>query len=131
MLRGRLQKLLEKACVELRAEGFLARTLSVKVRYADFVTETRDFTLPAPSDHDLEWWEVAQQQLDRMLKRRTLVRLLGVRFTGLERGFWQGGLFEKERVVQRERIAVQDKIRKKYGEQSVQSGDRLWLRNSL
>lgn len=130
VLRGRLQKLLEKACVELRSAGFLARTLSVKVRYADFVTVTRDFTLPSPSDHDLEWWEVAQQQLERLLKRRTLVRLLGVRFTGLERGFWQGGLFEKERVVQRERIAVQDRIRKKYGEQSVQSGDRLWLHNS-
>jgi len=25
---------------------------------------------------------------------------------------------------------VLDKIRDKYGEQSVQSGDRLWLRNS-
>ena len=83
-----------------------------------------------PSDHDLEWWEVAEQQLERMLKRRTLVRLLGVRFTGLERGFWQGGLFEEERAVQRGRIAVLDKIRNKYGEKSVQSGDRLWLRNS-
>lgn len=131
VLRGRLQRLLEKACAEMRAKGLLARTLSVKLRYADFVTETRDLTLPQPSDHDLEWWEVAEQQLDRMMsKRRTLVRLLGVRFTGLERGFWQGGLFEEERTVQRGRIAVLDKIRNKYGEKSVQSGDRLWLRNS-
>ena len=131
VLRGRLQRLLEKTCAEMRSKGLLARTLSVKLRYADFVTETRDLTLAQPSDHDLEWWEVAEQQLERMMsKRRTLVRLLGVRFTGLERGFWQGGLFEEERVVQRGRIAVLDKIRNKYGEKSVQSGDRLWLRNS-
>ncbi|MCP4094024.1 MAG: DNA polymerase IV [Planctomycetes bacterium] len=131
VLRGRLQRLLEQSCAQLRSEGLLARTLSVKLRYADFVTETRDLTLPQPSDHDLEWWEVAEQQLERMLKkRRTLVRLLGVRFSGMERGFWQGGLFEQERVVQRGRIAVLDKIRSKYGEKAVQSGDRLWLRNS-
>ena len=130
ILRGRLQRLLEKSCAQLRVEGFLARTLSIKLRYADFITETRDLTLPQPSDHDLEWWKVAEQQLERLLKRRSLVRLLGVRFSGLERGFWQGGLFEEEQVVQRGRIAVLDKIRNKYGEQSVQSGDRLWLRNS-
>ncbi|MDP7062789.1 MAG: DNA polymerase IV [Planctomycetota bacterium] len=131
VLRGRLQRLLEQSCAQLRSEGLLARTLTVKLRYADFVTETRDLTLPQPSDHDLEWWEVAERQLERMLKkRRTLVRLLGVRFSGMERGFWQGGLFEQERVVQRGRISVLDRIRSKYGEKAVQSGDRLWLRNS-
>lgn len=131
VLRGRLQRLLEKTCAEMRSKGLLGRTLSIKLRYADFVTETRDLTLPQPSDHDLEWWQVAAEQLQRMMqKRRTLVRLLGVRFTGLERGFWQGGLFEQERTVQRERITVQDRLRSRYGEKAVQCGDRLWLRDS-
>ena len=131
VLRGRLQRMLEKCCGELREKGLLARTISIKVRYADFTTETRDATLPRPSDHDLEWWELAGSLLERVLKkRRTLVRLVGVRFSGLERGFWQGGLFEEERVVQRGRLAVMDRMRAKYGEKSVCTGDRLWLHNS-
>lgn len=131
VLRGRLQRMLEKSCAELREKGWLARTISVKVRHADFTTETRDATLPRPSDHDLEWWELAQKLLTRALgQRRTLVRLLGVRFSGLERGFWQGGLFEEERVEQHGRLAVLDRMRAKYGEHTMRAGDRLWLPNS-
>ena len=44
VLRGRLQRMLEKCCGELREKGLLARTISIKVRYADFTTETRDAT---------------------------------------------------------------------------------------
>lgn len=130
VLRGRLQRMLEQSCADLRKEGLLARTMSIKVRYADFTTETRDATLPRPSDHDLEWWELARSLLERSLQRRTLVRLLGVRFSGLQRGFWQGGLFEEERVVQHGRLAVLDRMRAKYGEKAVRAGDRLWLGNS-
>jgi DNA polymerase-4 len=123
--------MLEKSCAELREKGWLARTISVKVRHADFTTETRDATLPRPSDHDLEWWELAQRLLTRALgQRRTLVRLLGVRFSGLERGFWQGGLFEEERVEQHGRLAVLDRMRAKYGEHTMRAGDRLWLPSS-
>jgi DNA polymerase-4 len=122
--------MLEQSCADLRKEGLLARTMSIKVRHADFTTETRDATLARPSDHDLEWWELARTLLERSLQRRTLVRLLGVRFTGLQRGFWQGGLFEEERVVQRGRLAVLDRMRAKYGEEAVCAGDRLWLDNS-
>ncbi|MHC4824690.1 MAG: DinB/UmuC family translesion DNA polymerase, partial [Planctomycetota bacterium] len=124
------QRMLEQSCADLRKEGLLARTMSIKVRHADFTTETRDATLARPSDHDLEWWELARTLLERSLQRRTLVRLLGVRFTGLQRGFWQGGLFEEERVVQRGRLAVLDRMRAKYGEEAVCAGDRLWLDNS-
>lgn len=131
ILRGRLQRMLEKSCAELREQGWLARTISVKVRHADFTTETRDSTLPRPSDHDLEWWDLAQKLLTRALgQRRTLVRLLGVRFSGLERGFWQGGLFEEERVEQHGRLAVLDRMRAKYGEHAMRAGDRLWLPSS-
>ncbi len=130
VLRGRLQAMLEETCARLRREGWLARTMSLKVRYADFTTETRDVRLPHPSDHDLEWWQAACALLEKALRRRTLIRLLGVRFSGLQRGFWQGGLFEEERIAQRSRLTVLDRMREKYGAQAVCAGDRLWLYKS-
>jgi len=127
LLRGRLQKLLEQACARLREKGLLARTLTVKLRFADFVTESRDVSLAQASDHDLEWWHEAEILLDRLRTRRALVRLVGVRLSGLERGFWQGSLFDPARDEARARLGVLDRMRARYGETSLQSGDRLWL----
>ena len=128
VLRGRMQELLEEATARLRADGLLARTITVKVRYADFVTVSRDASLPQPSDHDQEWAELAQDLLARMVTRRTLVRLVGVRFTGLTRGFWQPSLFAQERAQQRRRIDVLDRLRAKYGEHTLRAGERLWVK---
>lgn len=128
LLRGRLQRLLEQACARLREKGLLARTLTVKLRFADFVTVSRDVTLPQPSDHDLEWWQEAEPLLERLCARRALVRLVGVRLSGLSRGFWQGSLFDPARGAARARLGVLDRLRERYGEGSLQSGDRLWLR---
>ncbi len=126
VLRGRLQELLEEATAAMRADGLLARTISVRVRYADFVTVSRDASLPQPSDHDQEWTPLAQELLARMVTRRTLVRLVGVRFGGLTRGFWQASLFAQERAAQRRRLEVLDRLRARYGERTLRAGDRLW-----
>lgn len=128
LLRGRLQKLLEQACARLREEHLLARTLTVKLRFADFITVNRDVTLAQPSDHDLEWWQEAEPLLERLCARRALVRLVGVRLSGLQQGFWQGSLFDPEAAAARDRLSVLDRLRGRYGESSLQSGDRLWLR---
>ncbi len=126
VLRGRLQELLEEATARLREEGLLARTITVRVRYADFVTVSRDATLPQPSDHDQEWAPLARDLLGRMVTRRTLVRLVGVRFGGLTRGFWQASLFAQERAEQRRRLDVLDRLRARYGERTLRAGERLW-----
>jgi DNA polymerase IV len=126
-LRAKLCELLESATRRLRKKGLLARKVSIKLRYADFITETRDLTLPQATDHDWELFPPAQELLHRMATRRTLVRLLGVRLSSLSRGFWQGELFDPQAVQGRELISILDQVREKYGTASVRLGETLFL----
>lgn len=126
-LRGKLQELLEHAARRLRADGLLARRVTVKLRYADFVTEARDATLACATDHDVEFLEPALSLLHRMAARRTLVRRLGVRLSDLRRGFWQGTLWDERRARERQLIAALDRVRQRYGARKVRTGATVGL----
>jgi DNA polymerase-4 len=70
---------------ELREEGYRARTIGIKLRFADFETHTREKTLPEPTDTETAIRKAAFECLGRLkLDRR--VRLLGVRVGELSRG---------------------------------------------
>jgi DNA polymerase-4 len=69
---------------ELQDEGYRARTVGIKLRFADFETHTREKTLPDPVDAELPIRKAAFECLGRLkLDRR--VRLLGVRVGELSR----------------------------------------------
>ncbi len=82
-IRWRLEEQAAEAVASLRSEGLRARTLTIKVKYADFELVTRSHTLAQPCgrlDTLLPW-------LERLLARteagRRPVRLLGVTLSGL------------------------------------------------
>jgi DNA polymerase-4 len=69
---------------DLRADGYVGRTVGIKLRFADFRTHTREKTLDAPTDAALAIRKAAFDCLARItLDRR--VRLLGVRVGDLAR----------------------------------------------
>ncbi|HSD55022.1 MAG TPA: DNA polymerase IV, partial [Burkholderiales bacterium] len=69
---------------ELREESYRARTVGIKLRFADFETHTREKTLPQPTDSETAIRKAAFECLGRVkLDRR--VRLLGVRVGDLSR----------------------------------------------
>jgi DNA polymerase-4 len=69
---------------ELREEGYRARSVGIKLRFADFETHTREKTLAAPTDSETAIRKAAFECLGRLtLDRR--VRLLGVRAGELSR----------------------------------------------
>jgi DNA polymerase-4 len=127
LLRGHIQLLLEQACARMRAKSLAAKTLSLKVRFADFVTQTRDVSLPQHSDNEQLWFKQTTALLEKMLKRRSLVRLLGVRFTNFSANYYQSGLFDGENEEQRARTAIADELREKYKGSSFKSGASLWV----
>lgn len=67
----------------LRSASLRARTVQLKVRYADFSTVTRSATLPDPTDRGTELVDVAWLLLARLPIERG-VRLLGVGASGLD-----------------------------------------------
>ena len=73
----------------LRRRGLAARTVTAKLRYADFSIRSRSTTLPAAIDDDDTIAELACALLDRGLRDRPgALRLVGVGVSGLS-GFRQ------------------------------------------
>jgi DNA polymerase-4 len=80
----RLAELSRGVAQDLKEDGYVGRTVGIKVRFADFETHTRDKTLPTPTSDALTIRRAAFECLARIkLDRR--VRLLGVRVGELER----------------------------------------------
>jgi len=67
----------------LRSARLLARTIGIKLRFADFTTITRDQTLPAPTDLDAVIYGTARGLFLRC-GGRLAWRLVGIRVSGLE-----------------------------------------------
>jgi len=81
-LQRRLLELADRASSDMREDGLLARTVTVKIRYRDFRTHTRALTLPEPINDGDAIRQTAVALLDRFALDRP-VRLVGVRVSGL------------------------------------------------
>lgn len=107
--RSMLAALVERVCWRARKRGVVARTVTLKLRYADFETLTRARTLP-PTCTEREILPVIMELYTAARTRGTPLRLLGVALSKLEpRGEQQLGLFESLEVPK----AV-DKIRARF-----------------
>jgi DNA polymerase-4 len=83
VLRRELLRLSEKVAARVRAAGQVGRTVSIKVRFADFTTITRSRTLPSPTDVARDVYETAVALYTALGRDGARIRLLGVRVEGL------------------------------------------------
>jgi DNA polymerase-4 len=81
-----LKALARKVANSLQKKGLLARTVTLKLRYADFTTVTRSHTAGAPSRDPENFAARAVALLERTEAARRPVRLLGVGTHGLVGG---------------------------------------------
>ena len=79
-----LEGIAERVHRDLEEEGFLFKTLTLKVRFADFETHTRARTLSSYHDDLATIKEVAKALLSGFLRGRK-VRLLGIRLSKLKK----------------------------------------------
>ncbi|MEO3930026.1 DNA polymerase IV [Micromonosporaceae bacterium B7E4] len=84
-IRRALLALAEKVGVRLRRAGQVGRTISIKVRFADFRTVNRSRTLGGPTDVTREVFDTAWALFDA-LGPGDRIRLIGVRVEGLSDG---------------------------------------------
>jgi DNA polymerase IV len=78
-----LLRLSERTAARLRAAGHVGRTVSIKVRFADFTTITRSRTLKEPTDVARVVYDTARSLYDALGLQRARLRLVGVRVEGL------------------------------------------------
>ena len=83
VVRRELLRLSERTAARLRAAGQVGRTVSIKVRFADFTTITRARSLPEATDVGRTVYETAVALYDALGLQRARLRLVGVRVEGI------------------------------------------------
>jgi DNA polymerase IV len=83
VIHRELLRLAERTAARLRSGDHQGRTVSIKVRFADFSTLTRSRTLREPTDVGREIYDTARQLFDGLGLERARIRLVGVRVEGL------------------------------------------------
>lgn len=79
VIRRHLLALSERTAARIRKAGLAGRTVSIKVRFADFTTITRARTLRQPTDVSREIYDTAADLFDALGLQRARLRLVGVR----------------------------------------------------
>ena len=78
-----LLKLTAKVTGRMRVAEVAGRTITIKVRFADFTTITRSRTIPEATDVTQEIYRTATALYDALGLQRARIRLVGVRVEGL------------------------------------------------
>jgi DNA polymerase-4 len=92
-LQSILIAMVEKVAFQLREQKKLASCVTVKIRYSNFDTETKQIHIPyTSSDHIL--LNTVTELFKRLYNRRMLIRLVGVRLSSLVHGSHQISLFD-------------------------------------
>ena len=91
-LMSELVRQSEKIAFELRQDGKVAGCISVKIRYPDFETTSRQTTVPLTCADD-EIIPVAKELFHKLYRKGKPIRLLGVRLSQLTNEAVQANLF--------------------------------------
>lgn len=116
-LKRLISGMAEQLAYQLRQEKWLTSTVVVKIRYANFDTETKQCKVSYTSaDHILS--RVALELFNKVYTRRMRLRLVGLRFTGLVHGNHQMNLFE-DTEEQMSLYQTMDYIKSRFGADAV------------
>ena len=121
-LTGRLVRMAESLGKQLRELGKMGSTLTVKIRYADFNTHSKQMRIPLTAS-DEALMAHAKRLLEQVWERRQRIRLVGLRVSGLVTGSPQLDLFDGisggNESKKMKLYAAMDQIKNKYGKTAV------------
>lgn len=116
-LKTLIKAMAENLSFQLRNGQKLTSCITMKIRYSDFNTHTKQAKIAyTAADHILIPKVV--EMFDQLYNKRLLIRLVGVRFSSLVSGNYQMSLFENTRQTADLYLAM-DRIRNKYGSRSI------------
>ena len=135
MLKSVITAMVEKVAYQLRQDKKLTSCIAVKIRYSNFETVSMQHQLPYTSS-DKVLIRHAQELFDKLYAKRLLIRLVGVRLSGLVHGNYQINLFDDTVEDIRLHEAL-DRMKIKYGPRAViravtlETSSRLRINNNL
>ncbi|TAG29086.1 MAG: DNA polymerase IV, partial [Verrucomicrobia bacterium] len=111
---------------QIRADGKRVRTMTVKVRYGDFSQESAGRSLPEASDLETPFYPLVEPLLRKSWTKRRPLRLVSVRFSGVEAPAAQLDLFTSETDEKRRKLAaVLDQLNAKGKSPRVKHGHQI------
>jgi len=116
-IRSMVIAMAENLAMQLRNGNRLTSIVTVRIRYADLTVFSKQKRITFTSnDHILI--EVAKDLFDRLYERRLLIRLIGVRYSGLVQGGHQISLLDDTEEMCNLYQAM-DHIRNRFGQDAV------------
>ncbi|MGC8751378.1 DNA polymerase IV [Hydrotalea sp.] len=119
-LEKKLVQMTEKVAYELRQDNLFTACIAVKIRYADFTTQSKQVTIPLTFCDD-ELIPVAKQLLQTLYSGKQAVRLLGVRLSNLNKYGKPPDLFNATHTKASLYQAI-DAVKNKYGNFALRKG---------
>ncbi|OEY72335.1 DNA polymerase IV [Salegentibacter salarius] len=116
-LHATLVAMAESLAYQLRRGNKLTSVVSVKIRYSDYQTHSKQVKISYTSaDHILI--PKVEMLFKQLYSRRLLIRLIGVKFSGFVGGNYQINLFDDSEEMLNLYNSI-DKIKERFGEHSV------------
>ncbi len=116
-MRSLISGMVEQLAFQLRQEKWLTSVVTVKIRYANFDTETKQCRVSYTSaDHTL--LKYALELFGKLYTRRMRLRLIGIRFSGLVHGCHQMDLFEDTEELMNLYQSM-DRMKNRFGKTAV------------
>jgi len=115
-------RLTEKAAARLREKDLYAKTISIKVRFADFSTISRSKTLPLPIDSTHDIYEIAKSLYTALNLDRARLRLVGISLDNLSEAAPEQLLLGARERGWREADTAIDRAKLRFGGGSVRPG---------
>lgn len=117
-----------KVAKRLRGYGLQGHTVSIKVRYNDFTTVSRQMRLSEPTDSEWTLYRVGRMLYNKLTVQKP-IRLLGLTVSGLMPSTEHTSLFEAD-THERDLTRALDLLETKFGEGIIMTGS-VWERESL
>ncbi|MGN0003042.1 MAG: DNA polymerase IV [Sphingobacterium composti] len=116
-LNSEIIRMTEKLAFQLRQSGKLTGCITVKLRYSNFDTVSKQMVISYTAS-DAVLIRKAKELFAKLYEKRMLVRLIGVRFSHLVQGSQQINLFEDTEEAVRLYQAM-DAMRNRFGDEVV------------
>ncbi|MDO8544134.1 MAG: DNA polymerase IV [Opitutaceae bacterium] len=119
------KRMIDELLPAIRGDGKRVRTMTVKIRYPDFSQESHARTLDTATDLEAPFYPLVAPLLRAAWTKRRPLRLISVRFSGVEEGGVQLEMFAEEEEKRRRLASVLDKLNEGGRSAVVRHGHQL------
>jgi len=117
VLKKTMIKMIDQLAFDLRSEGRLTSCITLKIRYSNFETFTKQVRIPLTSSDKILTQKVLEL-FEKLYSRRMLIRLIGIKLSDLVSGSYQTDLFN-DAITDLNLMTAMDKIRNRFGNLAV------------